>query len=169
MLERRFSVAKLSTLLVGQLVFFGVTRSRDRVPVLEAVTHLDSLAVPSPEGAPGSLKLRDADRYTALAAVSAHCPRCDSIAHQLAADLQRARPNVSVVLISSDKPGVAREYVDQHRWNTPLLHLDTSGGRTTERFVTARTPWLYLVDTKGTIVANTHAALLGETMESIVP
>ncbi|MCU0617694.1 MAG: hypothetical protein MUD17_11525 [Gemmatimonadaceae bacterium] len=134
-----------------------------RPPATETPERIAQLALVNRDGTPSRpLALTGGTSYTALLAYDDRCAWCDSIAGVWSAELLRPPANVNVVLLSSSEPQAALEYAVRHQWNARVMHVDTSGSRHLERYVTSRTPWIYVVDPAGKLVVSQHGALLGE-------
>lgn len=154
------------SLLLAVQIGFVIFRSRQASSAaIVSPERIEQLELLDRRGAPTTpLALTSGSSSVALLAFNDQCAWCDSIAEIWTKELARLPRGLNVVLISAGDPGAAVDYSVRHRWNARLVHVDTSGGGAVERYVTARTPWIYVVDPSGRLVKSQHGALLGEVL-----
>jgi hypothetical protein len=110
------------------------------------------------------------EAWTLVMAFSASCQWCDSVAPAWEALTIARRPGLRLVGVTQDDSAVAAGYAAAHRWrfDTLLAGADPDPGSPGGQ-LTARTPWFYLFDSRGTLRRSGHGASAGVAVHELHP
>lgn len=92
-----------------------------------------------------------------LFAFSADCVHCDTVAPIWKEWVARS-PSVTVVGITDNTREIAEAYVEHHGWRIPAVILPEASRTNIERYLLSRTPWIFVVSTRGELLYQGHGA-----------
>ena len=96
------------------------------------------------------------------------CAHCERVAPEWKRWLDEHRDEVHVVSVSTEPWAEGRAYVDRHGWSVD--HIRAGEGRRGSRTqaFTARTPWVFAVDARGTVLATGHGSVIDEVARPLM-
>lgn len=115
------------------------------------------------------LALREVVRhsdYTALLAVHSGCAWCDSVAPEWAKLLREER-SYRVLLLGREAIDSLRAYAERKPLSASVISVHGAPDGSLERAIAGRTPWIYLVDSVGTLHYSDNGRTLG-SLDSVV-
>ncbi len=163
-LKQHWVVLVLALLLLAQLAALGIRQAAGTTTGGVWLGVGDSLhGVPVVDASGREARLAFGD--TALVLVfNSECGHCERVAPMWQGWLDTHRAAVRVVAISSESSGVAEAYVARHGWEVDLWTVDSTRRGGAAHALTGRTPWLFLIDGDGVILAEGH----GEGIDQLV-
>ena len=96
------------------------------------------------------------------------CAHCLRVAPEWRRWLDQHRDELSVLAISSEGFETAWSYSSQHEWDIGVGSVkDTSMG-TRGHALTSRTPWVFVLDGEGVVVAGGHGGMIEELGDTVL-
>jgi thiol-disulfide isomerase/thioredoxin len=117
------------------------------------VSGLDSLGIDRPL-APG--------QPTLLLVFHSECGHCRRVAPAWTEWLRTHTESTRVVAVSREATAPAMEFVRTHSWGVDIRTVDASELGGAAHALTARTPWVFVIDADGRVIAEGHGDRLVE-------
>ena len=95
-----------------------------------------------------------------LLAFSVECAHCVEIAPHWAAWIEEHGGEWEVKALSREPGPRAKRFIEQHGWRAKIVPRGSLGS--IGESLTSRTPWVFITDPEGTIVAEGHGSRLPE-------
>jgi len=112
---------------------------------------LDFLHAPySPDTPP----LSGLDTPTVLLVFNSECGHCTDVASLWRDWLQAQRGDAQAVAVSREAQEVAEAFADKNGWSAPTWTVDASESGTPNHTLTTRTPWVFVLDSEGVVLAE---------------
>ncbi len=99
---------------------------------------------------------------TLLLAFHSECEHCLRLAPIWREWLESHGDEVRTLAVSREDLSTATAYALEHGWPTKVARVDVPERGTTEHALTARTPWVFVVDAGGVVIAEGQGALIDE-------
>lgn len=174
-MQSRVTSRTLVVLAVAQVVAVGVVLagSREVSPVprtgasAEVGQDLGGVKLTSDAGQPTLLReLVRGSEWTAVLAVHSRCAWCDSISPDWRRVLQQ--PNrYRIVFLGREPLDSLSSYLEAKSLYAPFATVFGAADGSVERAIAGRTPWVYLVDSTGTLRYSEHGSALS-VLDSVI-
>ncbi len=135
---------------------FGLTADTPWFTVGDTLSHLQPL---DSDGQTASL----AGGTPMLVLVfHSECGHCQEVAPLWRAWTGTTWGDVRVVAVSSEEPATAQAYAAEQDWNTEVWTVEASRLGEASHTLTSRTPWVFVLDPSGVILAEGQGARIAE-------
>ncbi len=156
------AVLGLSLLAVAQLAALGFRQAQGRQPVGGGLGVGDDVSeVLSRDESDRPVPLATG-RPTLLLVFHSECGHCARVAPVWQDWLEDHRRDVRALAVSSESLESARAYVAEHHWGTEIRTVSAAQLGGAGHALTSRTPWLFVIDTAGVILAEGHGSRIVE-------
>ena len=102
---------------------------------------------------------------TLLLAFGANCSHCATVAPRWKSWFDGGQRRLRVLAVSSDSAEVAEGFATQHGWDVEVLTVAPDRRLYPRPSLTTRTPWAFVVDETGVVLAEGHGKRLQEIIE----
>jgi thiol-disulfide isomerase/thioredoxin len=122
----------------------------------------------------GNAALLSGGEPTVVLVFNSSCGHCEAVAPLWRAWTTAFGDDFRTVAISSEPLESARAYVNLHGWTADVWTVEAGTLGSPEHGLTARTPWIFILDKNGVVLAERHGqeiaevgALFGADVEEI--
>ena len=160
-MKKNGAIVALIVLAIVQLVAFGY-RSTNAGPVGRRVGVGDDVSGLSIVDATGAERALATGATTIVLIFHSECGYCARVAPDWRIWLDEYRSDAAVLAVSSEPITDAAAYADKHGWNVDVgsMEVGVLGGQA--HALTSRTPWIFIVDGAGLVLAEGHGNLLAK-------
>lgn len=99
---------------------------------------------------------------TLLLVFNSECTHCRSVAPVWKTWLQANDAHMHVVAVSPEPYEVARDFAVEYGWGVDVFSIDPGRRGSAAHRLASRTPWLFLIDGNGVILAEGHGERIAE-------
>ncbi len=152
----------LALLALAQALFLGLRPRTDdprAVPWLQAGSSLSGVHALGPDGQKVSLATGEP---TLLLVFNSGCGYCEAVAPLWRAWTTAPRPGLRAIAISSEPISSANQYALDHGWHAEVWTVAEDLLDGLGYGLTLRTPWVFLLDGEGLILAEGHGSRIAE-------
>jgi peroxiredoxin len=151
----------LAVLAIFQLSILAWGRGLEPELPATYLTVGEGLPLPRTTGSGGDQGALGDGEATVLLVFRSDCVHCQRVAPAWRDWLEASKATVDVLAVTSDPPDQARAFISQYGLDVEVISVgeDDLGGRA--HALTTRTPWVFLLDGSGEIVAEGHGGQLG--------
>ena len=158
----------LALLAMGQAVVLGVRwRSRAGGSAASWLKAGDDLSGIHPVDGSGRMASFAGGALRVVLVFDSQCGHCRSVAPAWRDWIASLPADVSVVGVSTEAPESARAFVEEHGWGVEVWRVEGSRG-SPEHALISRTPWVFVVDGEGRILAEGQGTRLAEVADAFV-
>ena len=160
-MKKNAVIVGLIVLAIAQLVVFGY-RSVNAGPIGRRVGVGDDVAGLTVVDATGAERALATGATTILLIFHSECGFCATVAPDWRAWLDEHRSEEAVLAVSKEPIAAAAAYVGEHGWNVDVASLEVGmlGGQA--HSLISRTPWIFILDADGVVLAEGHGDQLAE-------
>ena len=149
----------------GQLAVLGSVPGLGTSRWVGPGDKISDIQVTDASDAPMSLAM---GQPTLVLVFHSDCAHCLRVAPEWRGWLDQYRDELSVVAISSETYESAQTYSTQHEWDIGVRSVKDTGMGTRGHALTSRTPWVFVLDREGVVVAGGHGGMIEELGSTVL-